>query len=385
MEASGYRQLAPGEPAPWFRQRTTAKPDYVFDTTGGRYIVLCFLGTARDAAGQAALGFAQEHRALFDDERCSFFGVTSDPDDAAAGRVVQSVPGIRHFLDFDGAVARLYGALPEGAQPGDDAVTHQYRRIWVVLNPGLQVKAVLPFRPDGSDRQALATLLEGLPPVSHYGGLEMHAPVIIIPDVLESALCEDLVRRYEAAGGTPSGFMRDVDGKTVALHDPGHKRRSDYTIEDDALRRLLQHRVRQKVVPVIRKVHCFEANRMERYLVGCYDAESGGHFAPHRDNTTRGTAHRRFALSVNLNDDFEGGELAFPEYGWRRYKVPAGGAIVFAGALLHTVSAVRRGRRYAFLPFLYDDAAAAEREANSAYLAGGGGYKAWPGGVPPRK
>jgi hypothetical protein len=29
---------------------------------------------------------------------------------------------------------------------------------------------------------------------------------------------------------------------------------------------------------------------------------------------------------------------------------------------------VTRGRRYVFLPFLYDDAAAAIREANNAYL-----------------
>ncbi|GAB3763160.1 hypothetical protein GCM10028796_16150 [Ramlibacter monticola] len=377
MDASTYRQLAPGELAPWFRQRTTAKASYAFDLSGGRYIVLCFLATAGDAVGQAALGFVREHRALFDDRRFSFYGLSSDPDDEARGRLVQSLPGVRHFLDFDGTAARLYGALPEGSQGAGEAGTPGYRRMWVVLNPGLQVKAVLPFRPDGGDRQALRALLDALPPVSHYGGIEMHAPVIIIPDLLEPSVCEDLIGRYDRAGGTPSGFMREVDGRTVAVHDGRHKRRSDFTIEDDALRRLLQQRVLQKVVPLICKVHCFEVTRMERYLVGCYDAETGGHFAPHRDNSTRGTAHRRFALSVNLNDDFDGGELAFPEYGWRGYKVPAGGAIVFAGALLHTVSAVRRGRRYAFLPFLYDDAAAAVRESNNAYLAPGfGEYKA---------
>ncbi|GAB3646340.1 hypothetical protein GCM10028813_06250 [Ramlibacter alkalitolerans] len=368
MDASGYRQLAPGEPAPWFRQRTTAKPSFVFDTAGGRYIVLCFFASAQDAGGQAALAFAQEHRSLFDDVRFSFFGVTTHPADVASGRCVESLPGIRHFLDFDGSVSRLYGALPQGPR-SEGAPSERYRRMWVVLNPGLQVKAVLPFRRDGSDRRALRELLAAQPPVSHYGGLEMHAPVIIVPDVLEPALCAQLIECYDTAGGKPSGFMREVNGMTVAMHDPGHKRRSDHTIEDEALRRLLQQRVQQKVLPVIQKVHCFEATRMERYLVGCYDAESGGHFAPHRDNSTRGTAHRRFALSVNLNDDFEGGELGFPEYGPRSYKVPAGCAIVFAGALLHTVSPVRRGRRYAFLPFLYDEEAAVVRERNSAYLA----------------
>ena len=74
----------------------------------------------------------------------------------------------------------------------------------------------------------------------------------------------------------------------------------------------------RRVTPEIRKVHQFEVTRMERYLVACYAAEDGGHFRPHRDNTTTGTAHRRFAVSVNLNDDFDGGEVSFPEYGIAR-------------------------------------------------------------------
>lgn len=358
-----YRQLSRGELAPWFTQRSATNPRFVFDTAGGRYIVLCFFLTAGDAFGRSALDFVAEHRGQFDGERAMFFGVSFDPEDERTGRVQPSIPGIRHFWDFDGSVARLYGALPHSHAKGP------YRRLWVVLNPGLQVMAVLPFQKDGSERRALARLLARLPPVSHYGGVEMHAPVIILPDVLEPKLCRHLIGLYDRAGGEPSGFMREVDGKTVAVHDKKHKLRSDYQVEDEDLQRELQHRVVRKVVPVIRKVHCFVATRMERYIVGCYDAVSGGHFAPHRDNTTSGTAHRRFALSVNLNDDFEGGELSFPEYGPRRYKVPAGCALVFAGALLHMVTPVRQGRRYAFLPFLYDDAAAALRESNNANLS----------------
>jgi predicted 2-oxoglutarate/Fe(II)-dependent dioxygenase YbiX len=103
---------------------------------------------------------------------------------------------------------------------------------------------------------------------------------------------------------------------------------------------------------------------MERYIVACYSAEDGGHFRPHRDNTTKGTAHRRFAASVNLNADFDGGEITFPEYGPRGFRPSVGGAVVFSCSLLHAVARVTRGRRYAFLPFLYDDAASRIREAN---------------------
>jgi len=148
-------------------------------------------------------------------------------------------------------------------------------------------------------------------------------------------------------------------------------------IEDPDVIRQTQVRVLRRIRPEILKVYSFNATRMERYIVGCYSAEDGGHFRAHRDNTTKGTAHRRFAVSINLNAEFEGGEVSFPEYGPRSFKPPPGGAVVFPCALLHAVSPVTRGRRYAFLPFLYDEEAAKIREANSQFLAEGGGlYKA---------
>jgi len=185
-----------------------------------------------------------------------------------------------------------------------------------------------------------------------------------------------LIGLYEQHGGKESGFMRDVDGKTVAIHDHGHKSRKDYTIEDQELIKQTQARIMRRVAPEILKVHQFKVTRMERYIVSCYAAEDGGHFQPHRDNTTKGTAHRRFAVSVILNEDFDGGEVSFPEYGQRGFKPPPGGAVVFSCSLLHAVSRVTRGRRFAFLPFLYDEAAAKIREANNQFLGMGvGAYK----------
>jgi hypothetical protein len=43
--------------------------------------------------------------------------------------------------------------------------------------------------------------------------------------------------------------------------------------------------------------------------------------------------------------------------------------VVFSCELQHEATAVTRGRRYAFLPFLYDEAGARIREANLQYLA----------------
>jgi predicted 2-oxoglutarate/Fe(II)-dependent dioxygenase YbiX len=164
--------------------------------------------------------------------------------------------------------------------------------------------------------------------------------------------------------------MRRNGSQTVEIIDRSHKVRRDYLVEDQTILDVITSRIRTRVKPEIRKAHQFEVTRIERNLVGCYTAEDGGHFGAHRDNTTPATAHRKFALSINLNDDFDGGEISFPEYGTRSYRAPAGGAVVFSCSLLHAVSRVKDGARYAYLPFLYDAEGSRVRAANIASYAG---------------
>jgi predicted 2-oxoglutarate/Fe(II)-dependent dioxygenase YbiX len=262
-------------------------------------------------------------------------------------------------------VSKLYGSLPREAAQGAAISARQF---WLVLDPALRVLASVPFAENGHEQ--VFRFLSELPRPDRFVGFEVFAPVLVLHSVFEPPLCRQLIGLYESHGGEESGFMRDVGGKTVMIRDPAHKRRRDHTIEDQPLIDLLQRRILRRVNPEMKKAYSYTPTRMERYIVSCYSADDQGHFRAHRDNTTRGTAHRRFAISINLNDDFDGGELGFPEYGGRTYKAPAGGAIVFSGSLLHAVSPVTRGRRYAFLPFVYDDEAAKIREANAKFLEG---------------
>ena len=134
---------------------------------------------------------------------------------------------------------------------------------------------------------------------------------------------------------------------------------------DDALLTELRIRIRGRLAPEVLKAFQYQATRIARYIVACYDAADGGHFKPHRDNTTPATAHRKFAVSINLNaEDFEGGDLRFPEYEPRTYRPPTGGAVVFSCSLLHEATPVTRGTRYAFLPFLFDAEGEKLREQN---------------------
>jgi hypothetical protein len=265
-------------------------------------------------------------------------------------------------------VSRLYGAVPVDAELGRTDLP--FRRFFLVLDPTLRVRAAIPFE-GGTTR--LFDLLAALPPPDHYAGVVLQAPILFLPNVFEPEFCRHLIGLYEKHGGEESGFMREIDGKTVAIKDKSHKQRRDYTIDDDNVIAATRARIRRRIAPEIRKIHQFEVTRMERYIVCCYDADEGAHFRAHRDNTTKGTAHRRFAVSINLNDEFDGGEVSFPEYGPRSFKAPPGGAVVFSCSLLHAVSHITRGKRYAFLPFLYDDAAAKVREANNKFLGEGVG------------
>ena len=81
-----------------------------------------------------------------------------------------------------------------------------------------------------------------------------------------------------------------------------------------------------------------------------------------------GAQHRRFAVTINLNHDYSGCDLVFPEFGSRTYRAPHGGAVVFSCGALHQVTPITRGRRYAFLAFLYGEADATLRESNNAKL-----------------
>lgn len=360
-----YADIRVGDPAPWFTQRSFGNPTYKFDTAAGRYLILCFFGTAADERGRATLKGVLARRSIFDDAKASFFGVSVDPTDESENRIADQMPGLRFFLDFDHTVAKLYGATPQDAAQGDKVAL---RRFWTIIDPTLRVMKVIPFRADNSDLEEALSYVEGLPPPELFAGFEIPAPILVLPNVFEPDFCANLIAQYEAHGGTESGFVREVEGKTVTLQDPSHKRRKDFEIADQELIRQTQARIIRRVAPEILKAYNFKATRMERYIVSCYAAEDGGHFRPHRDNTTKGTAHRRFAVSINLNADFDGGQVGFPEYGSRGYKAPPGGAVIFPARLLHAVSKVTRGRRYAFLPFLYDDEAAKIREANNRFL-----------------
>ena len=174
------------------------------------------------------------------------------------------------------------------------------------------------------------------------------------------ALRQDLIAHFEASKPAFGG-MASVDANGGYTHkiDGGKKHRYDLVLgARDPFQGEVLAAILTRCVPEIKKAFQIEIAHTDRLLLARYD-ETGGFFRRHRDNSAPSVAFRQFALSINLNDNYEGGHLLFPEFNLRRYRPPAGAAVAFSCSLLHEAAAVTLGRRYCVLTFLHDAAAQA--------------------------
>ena len=346
-----------GEPLPFFSAETDGAAKYALDVAAGRWFVLMAFGSLAHAASAAAHAEVLEARALFDDEDASFFGISADPADRQRVRNVE--PGLRYFWDFDRRVSALLGVV---------GPTH-FNPTSFLIDRSLRVSAAVTIEQTG----ALLQHLRGLLATEKAVAEPPHAPVLMLERVFEPELCDRLTAYFKAAGGEASGFASDVQGRTVTVVDARFKRRSDVTIADPDLLASVRERLSRRLFPLVRRAFGWQATEIERDLICEYRADDLGFFSAHRDDATAGTAHRKFAVTVNLNDDYEGGALRFREFGPRLYRPSKGGAAVFSCSLLHEATPVTAGVRYALVPFLYDEAGARLRRANLAQVEGAAG------------
>jgi predicted 2-oxoglutarate/Fe(II)-dependent dioxygenase YbiX/peroxiredoxin len=350
IEAPGF-----GEPMPFFTAETDGIANYSIQVAAGRWLVLMVFGSLGYDIGRDAHEAAMRRRALFNDADAAFFGVSIDPRDRAERGLANTAVGVRYFWDFDLGVCRALGLI-HGDTPAPTVF---------LIDPGFRVAMAEPI---GNTAAVLDRLEQELAAkaASPDAGF---APVLTLPRIFEPEFCDTLIRYFEAREPEASGFASDVDGRTVTLVDPRLKRRHDVTVEDEDLLARIDGRLRARLLPMIKRAFNWQATEIERFVICRYAAEDQGFFFPHRDDVTAGTAHRKFAVTINLNaEDYEGGDLRFPEFGRRAYRTPTGGATAFCCSLLHEAMPVTRGVRYAFVPFLYDEAGAKLRKANMAMV-----------------
>ncbi|NJO41654.1 MAG: redoxin domain-containing protein [Cyanobacteria bacterium CRU_2_1] len=361
--------LTIGDPAPWFIIPSIANQSAHANTiVGGYRTVLFFFGSSQDPQIQPILSNFRAAQSQFEQHTVTFFGVSIDPTDRSLDQS-GTTAHFKFLLDFRGDLSAQYGVcqLSENGSISYDPTSF-------ILDENLRVLDVVPLESHipHVDRvlQAINTLPKPQPPQIIF----QIAPVLTIPNVLPPEWCQRLIDLYNADGGTDSGFFKQERDKTVLIVDHTIKRRRDVLLTDPELINQVNALIWRRVKPEIEKAFHFRISNFERYTVACYEEATQGFFQPHRDNRSVGTAHRRFAMTLNLNTgDYEGGCLRFPEYGTDLYCVATGSAIVFSCSLLHEAIPVTKGRRFALLSFFYGNEDAKLREQTKSQIIRDGG------------
>ena len=344
-----------------------ARPVSLVTHALGKPIVLLFYpDAARPACQQMLKAFAALHDQLSDKALLLAVSCESVEQNATAQNV-QGLPfrilsdGSRHMAATYGVAHNLPGAPLDflGSGAFTVVIADQNRRI-VRLARGLT---------DPAAAAEVAALVESLDP-GPGSLMPAVAPVLCVPRVLEPDFCRHLIQVYETQGNEASGTMHTRDsGEKVTKFDAARKVRRDHFIRDPALLEAIRVRLRSRVVPEIFRSTYYRVTHFEEFKVVCYEAADGGHFAPHRDNNNLSAAHRRFAMTLNLNTgEYEGGELTFPEFGPHLYRPAAGDAVIFSCALAHQALPVTAGRRFVLLSFLFGDEAQAMRQSRESAL-----------------
>jgi predicted 2-oxoglutarate/Fe(II)-dependent dioxygenase YbiX len=253
------------------------------------------------------------------------------------------------LLGVDDAIFRAYGVQTANASCGVSTVT-------VLLRPNGHVLDIL-----SGDAQATGAL--GILTRSRdTDGVRVnasHPPVLIVPDVLSRADCQDLISIYESSDVPVVHFSEVVRAdQDVKAQNPDYGRRDrlDHLLNTHGIRESVSRKLQRRLLPEVKKAFQYEVKTFEGFRIARYEGERQGKAHGHRDNSKPEVSHRRFAMSINLNsEEFSGGELRFPEYGPQIYKPDTGAAIVFSCSILHEALEVTEGRRFVLITFLFSE------------------------------
>ena len=337
-------RLLPGDRLPNFGLFDAAgiERTFYFEVDGGPILLLACASLAQTEERDALQALAAAAEGLRG-SGAELFVVSGDAPPVLSALTEQLGLAFPLFSDPAGSVLR-HLLVP------DAAATPAPRVVWYLLDPNQRVLTVAPQQPAA---QALAQIEAALArcsePVEPPRVLRAGAPVLTLPAVFDAEMCQLLIDRWREEhqeGGLSDGTKNVLDARK--------KRNLEHVVLDPELSRLIARTLARRIGPELVKVFNYTAPyRFEGYTVLSYRADRQDFFGTHRDNV-RAVRQRRFAMSLNLNDDYEGGALRFPEYGPHSYSPKAGTALVFATTMLHEALPVTRGQRWVLTTFFCD-------------------------------
>jgi peroxiredoxin len=312
-------RLAPGDRAPNFALLDhRGKHSMFYERTRGRLNVILLPGASRDPRAPAVLqAFADRAQQLAAANIDLFAIALADPQTVRAAELPFHL-----WSDPEGKVRRAYldalGLDVKGGA-GDEALAlllDANQRLLAVQRGAELAERVLAFyraRPAPPAPRVRAAV----------------APVLLIPGLIDLAMCRALAALAE--GARPGG-QEVADPRLVG-----------------PLRRVIGRRV----APELLRAFSFAGISFDGLHLHRRDAGPGERIAARREAAVPGHVERRFILSIDLDaEGYVGGAMNFPEYGSDLYRAGTGGGTVFSCSLIADVQPVTRGRRLELRSYL---------------------------------
>ncbi|WP_375284871.1 redoxin domain-containing protein [Marinicauda pacifica] len=345
--------IGPGDPAPdvTLMDQDGRSLRLFEDAFAGRPLVLVFCGFLDDPASRAVLERYSATQGMLAAAGATLIVVTADTD-ARRARQLRAETGLAAPVcgDANGAAFAQYGLVKGLDIPG------RLVERTVVITANCQVRSIMDDAgsADAAAAQARALAEEA---ASARDWIPGHAPVLILPNALDPEDCRLLIEHCEAGGefAIAKTAAPGPQGLKIPVSDYNRQDRIDHVIHDPAILQRVDQKLHQRVLPMIRKAFAFDVTQRESLHVARYSGRRDGIEIGHRDNVAASSAYRRFALSISLNDGYDGGELVFREYAEKGYRGAPGTALVFSSSLLHEIEETTRGVRYNLISHFYNE------------------------------
>ena len=231
------------------------------------------------------------------------------------------------FSDEKYILGKKLGTINELSVDGN--IITNVTRTTVLVDGSTRVRKV--YRPLSVDHhifKVVNNLYTVFPDLAVNSLISSTAPVLCLPKVLNEKLCSSLINNFK--NGKPSElfiekYMKSIDNRLI-----------EYVLPQ--LEKAFVYKATRREEPYILKSTVNDSNKS---LV----ATSGEH------------QHRKFAVVIYLNsEEFSGGGIQFPEYGFLSFKPNTGDALIFSASFYQVLTQIYQGERWIYGTYLYNEA-----------------------------
>jgi len=320
------------------------------DYLSGKHLVLIFLNSTNQQLNTDTLRQVANAQEKLHDNNITVIAITARYDDRENFHVKHESGFVWPVTnDPGGSVFAAFGLHKLHGEPIRLILLTPQRQVRAWFDSPADIEATL------KDITAMTTSLAAFEDARWSA---CHAPVLHVPNVFSPEECGRLIAQFNQEDQylvRPPREGEVTRNFKVPVYEHNRQDRVDQIVKDPKALEFIDQRIFGRITPMIMKAFAFNVTRREAIHVARYTGAREGQHMGHRDNTSAAMSYRRFALSIALNNDFEGGEITFEEYSPHGYKPFPGTALVFSSSLLHEVSEITRGTRYSLISNLFND------------------------------